>query len=122
MESRPLRGGRLRRGWSYVVAVLITMPAPRGEVFRHLADIENLPDWATEFARELKHVDGHHKVVNNPGELFFELHAHPDNGIIDMYAGPAPTSSHCSQPASWNSRRAQAPTRSLNVAHCVRAS
>jgi hypothetical protein len=70
--------------------VTITMPAPRGEVFSYLADIENLPDWATEFARELKHVDGRHKVVNNLGEFFFEIHAHADTGIIDMYAGPSP--------------------------------
>ena len=102
--------------------VTITVPAPSGEVFRYLADIENLPDRATEFARELKHVDGRHKVVNNRGEFFSEIHAHADTGIIDMYAGPAPTSSHCSQPASWNSRQAKAPTRSLTVAHCVRAS
>ena len=70
--------------------VTITMAAPCGEVFRYLSDIENLPDWATEFARELKHVDGRPKVVNNLGEFFFEIHADADTGIIDMYAGPSP--------------------------------
>jgi hypothetical protein len=32
--------------------------ASRDEVFEYLADIERLPGWATEFARELKLVDG----------------------------------------------------------------
>jgi uncharacterized membrane protein len=31
---------------------------PRDEVFAYLADIEKLPEWATELARELKLVDG----------------------------------------------------------------
>jgi hypothetical protein len=70
--------------------VTITLPAPRTEVFRYLADVENLPDWATEFARELKHVDGRYKVVNNLGEFFFEIDADLDTGVIDMYAGPTP--------------------------------
>ena len=34
-----------------------------------------LPEWATEFARELKMVDGRYKVVNRLGELYFEIHA-----------------------------------------------
>jgi hypothetical protein len=58
-------------------------------VFAYLADVNNLPDWATEFARELKHVDGRHKVVNGLGEFFFELRAEPGSGVIDMLAGPS---------------------------------
>jgi hypothetical protein len=57
-------------------------------VFAYLAEIENLPDWATEFARELKHVDGRHKVVNGLGEFFFELRPDEATGVIDMLAGP----------------------------------
>jgi hypothetical protein len=53
-----------------------------------LADIDNLPEWATEFARELKLVDGRHKVVNGLGEFFFEINADPDSGVIDMRSGP----------------------------------
>ena len=47
------------------VAVL---EAPQGEVFAFLSRIENLPEWATEFARELKEEDGKAKVVNGLGE------------------------------------------------------
>ena len=51
------------------------LAAPRDEVFDYLADVENLPAWATEFARELKVVDGRHKVVNGLGEFFFRIEA-----------------------------------------------
>jgi hypothetical protein len=68
--------------------VTATLTAPRDEVFGYLADIENLPEWATEFARELKLVNGRHKVVNGLGEFFFEIHADAESGVIDMLAGP----------------------------------
>jgi hypothetical protein len=68
--------------------VTATFSAPPGDVFSYLADIENLPEWATEFARELKHVGGRHKVVNSLGEFFFEIRADPESGVIDMFAGP----------------------------------
>jgi uncharacterized protein YndB with AHSA1/START domain len=41
--------------------VTATFPAPREEVFAYLADIEKLPEWATEFARELRLVDGNYR-------------------------------------------------------------
>ena len=62
--------------------------APREKVFAYLAEIENLPKWATEFARELRLVDGQYKVVNGLGEFFFEIRADADSGVIDMLAGP----------------------------------
>ena len=68
--------------------VTTTFGASRDEVFAYLADIEKLPEWATEFARELKLVDGRHKVVNGLGEFLFELHADAATGVIDMLAGP----------------------------------
>jgi hypothetical protein len=68
--------------------VTTIIDAPPRDVFGYLADVDNLPDWATEFARELKHVDGRHKVVNGLGEFFFELHADEATGVIDMLAGP----------------------------------
>ncbi|MGH3091025.1 MAG: hypothetical protein ACRDOP_04195 [Gaiellaceae bacterium] len=49
--------------------VTTVLPVPKGEVFAYLADIENLPRWATEFARELKVENGRHKVVNGLGEF-----------------------------------------------------
>ena len=69
--------------------VTTTFAAPRDEVFAYLADIEKLPEWATEFARELKLVDGRYKVVNGLGEFFFEIHADSESGVIDMLAGPS---------------------------------
>jgi hypothetical protein len=57
------------------------------DVFSYLADIENLPEWATEFARELKLVDGRHKVVNGLGEFFFEIRSDHESGVVDMLAG-----------------------------------
>jgi hypothetical protein len=70
--------------------VTTVLPAPREEVFRYLSDIEKLPEWATEFARELKREGDRYKVVNNLGEYFFEIDADPATGVIDMYAGPEP--------------------------------
>ena len=68
--------------------VTAVFPAPKERVFSYLADIDNLPRWATEFARELKLVDGKHKVVNGLGEFFFRIEAEPATGVIDMLAGP----------------------------------
>jgi hypothetical protein len=69
--------------------VTIVLDAPRDAVFEYLADIENLPRWATEFARELKRKDGDYKVVNGLGEFYFDIRADPATGVIDMFAGPA---------------------------------
>jgi hypothetical protein len=68
--------------------VTTTFQAPPEEVFAYLADIEMLPEWATEFARELRLVDGHCKVVNRTGEFFVEIRADRGTGVIDMLAGP----------------------------------
>lgn len=68
--------------------VTAVLPAPKAKAFAFLADVENLPRWATEFARELKVVDGRHKIVNGLGEFFFEIRADEATGVIDMLAGP----------------------------------
>ena len=69
--------------------VTIVLAARREAVFAYMANIENLPKWATEFARELKRENGDYKVVNNLGEFYFEIHADEDTGVIDMLAGPS---------------------------------
>ena len=56
--------------------VTATFSVSRDEVFAYLADIDNLPEWATEFARELKLVDGRYKVVNGLGERRLQLVKH----------------------------------------------
>ena len=68
--------------------VTTVLDAPGDVVFDYLSELGNLPDWATEFAQELKHVDGKVKVVNGLGEFFFSIDADRDTGVIDMYAGP----------------------------------
>ena len=69
-------------------SVTTVLDAPKAPVFDYLSRVENLPDWATEFARELKFEDGRAKVVNGLGEFFFSIDADADSGVIDMYAGP----------------------------------
>jgi hypothetical protein len=68
--------------------VTAVLDAPKEAVFDYLARIENLPDWATEFAPELKDDQGDAKVVNNLGEFYLRIAADPETGVIDMYAGP----------------------------------
>jgi hypothetical protein len=69
--------------------VTTVLPAPKRDVFAYLSEVENLPEWATEFARELKILDGRHKVANGLGEFFFEVRADEETGVIDMLVGPS---------------------------------
>jgi hypothetical protein len=68
--------------------VTTVLDAPQDEVFEYLAEIENLPRWATEFARELKRDEDGYRVVNGLGEFCFDIHADRGTGVIDMLAGP----------------------------------
>jgi hypothetical protein len=71
--------------------VTTVLEAPRDEVFEWMSDIEHLPRWATEFARELIQDDhGRWKVRNGLGEFFFSIEADPSTGVIDMLVGPEP--------------------------------
>jgi hypothetical protein len=68
--------------------VTAVLDAPKDEVFDYIAEIENLPEWATEFAREFRFEDGKVRVTNGLGEFHFLIEADRDSGVIDMYAGP----------------------------------
>jgi hypothetical protein len=68
--------------------VTAVLDAPQAKVFDFLSRVDNLPLWATDFARELKYEDGKPKVVNGLGEFYFAIDADPSTGVIDMYAGP----------------------------------
>lgn len=68
--------------------VTTVLDAPHEAVFEYMAEIENLPSWATEFARELKHDAEGYLVVNGLGEFRFEIRADRATGTIDMFAGP----------------------------------
>ena len=69
--------------------ITTVLRALQPEVFDYLSDIQNLPEWATEFARELRREGDDYKVVNGLGEFFFAIRADPASGVIDMFAGPA---------------------------------
>ena len=69
--------------------VTAVLDAPRDEVFDYLSRLENLPEWATDFAQELKYEDGTAKVVNGLGEFYFRIDADAKTGVIDMYTGPS---------------------------------
>ena len=68
--------------------VTAVLDADRKTVFEYLSDIERLPEWATEFARELRREGDDYKVVNGLGEFYFAIDADPGTGVIDMFAGP----------------------------------
>jgi hypothetical protein len=68
--------------------VTTVLDAPPEKVFAYLAEIENLPEWATEFARELRRDGEDYKVVNGLGEFYVQIEADSSTGVIDMYAGP----------------------------------
>ena len=68
--------------------VTTVLDAPREAVFEYMAEVENLPSWATEFARELKHDADGYRVVNGLGEFRFEISADRSTGVVDMFAGP----------------------------------
>lgn len=68
--------------------VTTVLDAQQDTVFDYLSDIEHLPEWATEFARELRREGADYKVVNGLGEFYFAIEADRDTGVIDMFAGP----------------------------------
>ena len=69
--------------------VTTVLPAPRERVFEYMSDVQNLPSWATEFARELRREGDRWIVRNNLGELVFDIRADERTGVIDMLAGPS---------------------------------
>ena len=69
--------------------VTAVLDAPHDDVFAFLSDIDNLPLWATEFARELRQDGERTVVVNGLGEFVFSISADEETGVIDMYADGA---------------------------------
>jgi hypothetical protein len=68
--------------------VTAVLPAPQEAVFEYMSDIEKLPEWATEFARELRREGEDYKVVNRLGKFYFQIKADRETGVIDMFTGP----------------------------------
>src|SRR5262245_44297259 len=70
--------------------VTVVLEAPARDVYEYVSKVENLPDWANEFARELKWRGGEAVVRNGLGEFVFRIEADPETGVVDMLAGPTP--------------------------------
>jgi len=70
--------------------VTVVLEAPARDVYEYVSKVENLPDWANEFARELTWRDGEVVVRNGLGEFVFRIEADPETGVVDMLAGPTP--------------------------------
>jgi hypothetical protein len=69
--------------------VSVAVSAPRDTVFNFLADIENLPQWATEFCEriELRH-DGWWAYTTQ-GEMIVASDTDDRTGVIDLRVGPS---------------------------------
>jgi len=74
-------------------ALSIIIPAPKNAVIHYLADIENFPEWATEFCQGLIKNHNHYKIKCPMGEVFFRIHANKDNGEIKYFATQEPDGS-----------------------------
>ena len=68
--------------------VTTVLDASADDVFEYLSKVENLPEWADEFARELTWRDGEAVVRNGLGQFVVRIHADPETRVIDMLAGP----------------------------------
>jgi hypothetical protein len=69
----------------------VTVPAARDAVFNFLADIRNLPAWATEFCEQVERRGSGWVVHTAQGEMRFGIESDAATGTIDMYAGVDPT-------------------------------
>ena len=70
--------------------VTVTVPADRDDVFRFLAELSNLPIWASESFQRLRYEeDGCAKVWTPTGEVFVALMVDESTGVIDLMTGSA---------------------------------
>jgi hypothetical protein len=67
----------------------LVLKAPREKVFRFLADVRNLPCWATEFCHGLEEQAGRFWVTTPMGRILFRIEADERTGVIDMHGGPS---------------------------------
>lgn len=74
----------------HVRTVSLTVCAPRDTVFNFLADIENLPKWATDSCERVGLRRGGWWALTSQGELMVATEADPVTGVIDLLAGSSP--------------------------------
>ena len=67
----------------------VTVPASRDTVYNFLADIENLPKWATEFCERIELRHNGWWAYTSQGEMMVESEADDHTGVIDLRVGPS---------------------------------
>lgn len=60
------------------------------KLYAYLSNVENLTQWATSYALEVKKEGNDYKVVTPKGEMYQRFYTDPDTGVIDMNCGPTP--------------------------------
>jgi len=70
----------------------LSVSAPRGAVFNFLADIENLPKWATDWCESIALSRGRWWALTAEGEMVVDFETSAGTGVIDLRAGPLPES------------------------------
>lgn len=78
VQSSPLSAGR---------TLVVTVLAPPETIFNTLADIENLPRWASGFCERVFLGRGRWMAFTSLGELFLELEADASAGEIVLHTG-----------------------------------
>ena len=69
--------------------ISISVSAPRDEVFGFLANVENLPKWATGYCDCVELRSDGWWAYTLQGEMFVELAADDHTGVIDLRVGPS---------------------------------
>lgn len=72
-----------------LAALAVRVTAPRRDVFRFLADVENVPSWGAEFCERIELARGRWLALTSAGELFAELEADERSGVVDVRFGDA---------------------------------
>ena len=58
-------------------------------VYDFISKIENLPKWATNYAKSVRKVENDYIVDTPMGELIQKFECNEKSGVIDMHAGPS---------------------------------
>lgn len=70
--------------------VHVTVPAPHDAVFAFLAEIGNLPEWATEFCQRVERRGSRWIAQTAQGEMHLAIASDSATGVIDLHIGPEP--------------------------------
>lgn len=78
--------------------------APCANVFAYLADMENLPEWATGFCKSMRKEGDDYFVQTPQCEVYFRIDHDEKTGVLDMTSGPTKAMT-----ATWPVRVARLP-------------